>query len=62
MYCCLESEQQIDLQGLRLTDHFEMEIISDYVKITTNTLFTELTLSNKAITDEGLNELYSKSH
>ena len=56
IYCCLESEQQLDIQGLRVTDYFEIELISDYLK--TNTSLTEVKLSNNAITDNfGLEKL-----
>ena len=55
LYCCFESDPCVSLHGVRMTDHFEMEIISDCLK--TNVTLNELILSNNVITDEEMQKL-----
>ena len=53
--CCFESEQIIDLQGIMMVDNFEIEALSDCLKM--NNLLVELNLSNIGIKDEGAEKL-----
>ena len=55
LYCCFESDHCVSLHGVRMTDHFEIEIISDCLK--TNVTLNELILSNNMITDEEVQKL-----
>ena len=57
LYCCFESDHRVslNLHGVRMTDYFEIEIISDCLK--TNVILNELILSNNVITDEEVQKL-----
>ena len=56
LLCCFESEQKVNLQGIRMTDYFEIEIISDSLKV--NNTLIELNLSNNKITDEDAQKIF----
>ena len=55
LQCCFESEQSVNLHGIRMTDYFEIEIISNSLKM--NSTLSELILSNNKITDKEAEEL-----
>ena len=50
--CCFESEQTIDLQGVVMIDNFEIEALSDCLKMN-NIILNKLNLSNIGIKDKG---------
>ena len=55
LFCCFNSDQSINLQGIRMTDYNEIELISDYLNI--NNTLIELNLSNCSIDDKGVEKI-----
>ena len=55
LYCCFESEQIVNLHSVRMTDNFEIDIISDLLKM--NDTLSELILSNNKITDAEIKKI-----
>ena len=50
LHCCFESQQSVNLQGIGVADYFEIELISDCLRV--NKTLTELTISKTKITDK----------
>ena len=55
LHCCFESEKIVNLHSIRMTDYFEIEIISDSLKM--NDTLSELILSNNKITDAEIKKI-----
>ena len=49
LHCCFENQQSVNLQGIGVADYFEIELISDCLRV--NKTVTELTISKTKITD-----------